>query len=219
MRQNLALILLMFSILFDAQVGIGTITPSSSSLLELSSSNKGLKLATVELVSRNSAVPMTSHVEGMVVDNSTVSGVSPNNVISNLYYDNGAEWVLMNSDLDSPKIGDIKASFLTSDHNGWYLLNGRLVTLLSAIPQYSASTVLGLTNLPNSTDRMIKGIGSEAFGSIGGADSYSITQSNLPNLTFSGVTSFGGSHSHTYTNAGHTLYRANSSSEIGRAHV
>ncbi|MFC3161213.1 hypothetical protein ACFOEQ_24700 [Chryseobacterium arachidis] len=75
-----------------------------------------------------------------------------------LYYFDGNIWQkMMLGDakaLNSKNIGDIKSSFKTSDHDGWYLLDGRSLSLLSPESQASAES-LGLTNnLPDATDRV-----------------------------------------------------------------
>jgi hypothetical protein len=194
--------LLLFSMI-NAQVGIGTSSPSNSAVLELNSSNKGFLMNTVTLTSTQSVLPFTSHVEGMWVYNTATAGTSPNNVIPGLYYNDGTKWVLMSFNGDLPKIGDIKSSVTTADHDGWYLLNGRNISTLPATAQSTATALGFATTLPNSTDRIIKGKNNaEAFAAVGGSNSYTLTQANLPNLTFTGTTSASGAHSHTYTQRG-----------------
>lgn len=186
-----------------SQVGIGTSSPSVSSVLELSSTNKGLLMNRVALTSITSPSPFTSNIEGMWIYNTATAGTAPNNVIPGLYYNDGSKWVLMSINNDLPRMGDIKSSIINADHDGWYILNGRNISTLPAIAQATAASIGLGSALPNSNDRIIKGKNiSESFAATGGANSYSISQANLPALTFSGNTSSNGAHSHTYTNRG-----------------
>lgn len=88
-------ILLFFSIGIQAQVTIGSgEPPHNDALLDLKessdgSSNKGLLMPRVSLVSTSSANPLSGHIKGMIVyNNATVGDVSPG-----LYFNDGAKWV------------------------------------------------------------------------------------------------------------------------------
>ncbi|WP_139325911.1 hypothetical protein [Chryseobacterium shigense] len=204
--------LLFFSGL-NAQVGIGTSNPSPSAVLELNSTNKGFLMNTVSLISISSASPLGSHTEGIWVYNTATAGTAPDNVIPGLYYNDGTKWVLMSISNDMPKIGDIKSSMTNADHNGWYLLNGRNTSTLSANARTSAISLGYPSAIPNMADRIIKGKNtSEAMAATGGTNSYSLLQANLPNLTFTGTTSTDGTHSHTYTNRGVNYWNYNAGS-------
>jgi hypothetical protein len=80
------------SIAAKAQVGIGTSTPDTSTILDLVSSNKGLLIPRVQLSDINDittvsvASSATSPDQGMLVYNLLNAGVSPNNVIQNTFY-------------------------------------------------------------------------------------------------------------------------------------
>ncbi|GAA5086529.1 hypothetical protein GCM10023210_08500 [Chryseobacterium ginsengisoli] len=207
-----------FTVLFlfvthKAQVGIGTTTPSNSAVLELNSTNKGFLMNTIALTSITSPSPFGSNVEGMWVYNTATAGTPPNNVIPGLYYNDGTKWVLMSINNDLPKIGDIKSSMATIDHDGWYLLNGRNVSTLPSISQTNAATLGFSTTIPNSSDRIIKGKNtSESINATGGSNSYSVTQANLPNVNITGTTSSAGAHTHNYTNRGVNYWNYNAGS-------
>lgn len=193
-----------------SQVGIGTSSPSPSAVLEINSVNKGLLMNKVALASITSPAPFTSHVEGMWIYNTATAGTSPNNVIPGLYYNDGTKWILMSINNDLPRTGDIKSSVLNADHDGWYILNGRNISTLPAIAQANATNIGLGTTLPNSNDRIIKGKNtSESFAATGGANSYSISQANLPDLTFTGNTASNGAHNHSYTNRGVNYWNYN----------
>jgi hypothetical protein len=74
-------------------VGVGTFNPSSSALLDLTSSTKGFLPPRVSLSSITSASPITSPATGLLVYNTATSGVYPNNVSPGYYYYNGVKWV------------------------------------------------------------------------------------------------------------------------------
>ncbi|RZL54674.1 MAG: hypothetical protein EOO93_19875 [Pedobacter sp.] len=92
--KKVKLILLFFALshFAYAQNGIGTKTPDASSILELSSSNKGFKGPNISLTGRLDQT--LSPERGLIVFNTANAGVSPNQVYANRYYFwNGAEWV------------------------------------------------------------------------------------------------------------------------------
>jgi len=92
-------------------------------------------------------------------------------------------------------IGDVKHGYQSGDHNGWYLLDGRALTLLPGIAQTNASN-LGITvNLPNAINRFLADIG--AVGTTGGNATITIAQTNLPNVSFTGTAASSGAHTHT----------------------
>ncbi|GAA4154145.1 hypothetical protein GCM10022217_10820 [Chryseobacterium ginsenosidimutans] len=81
--------------------------------------------------------------------------------------------------------GDIQYSYLSTDHEGWYLLNGRALSTLPVSVQ-SKATSLGLAgSLPNATGRYIK---QGPPGTLSGTTSVVLSQANLPNFVLSGST-------------------------------
>jgi hypothetical protein len=82
------------SIVF-AQVKISA-TPSVTNpdaILEIESTDKGLLLPRLALVSTTSPAPLTNFVKGMVVYDT----VSINDITPGMYYSDGTKWVKMNS--------------------------------------------------------------------------------------------------------------------------
>jgi hypothetical protein len=82
------------SIVF-AQVKVSA-TPSVANpdaILEIESTNKGLLLPRLALVSTTSPDPLTNFVKGMVVYDT----VSINDITPGMYYSDGTKWVKMNS--------------------------------------------------------------------------------------------------------------------------
>src|SRR5688572_6533877 len=90
-----AILILIASLPVLAQnVGInatGT-TPDASSMLDVSSSSKGLLIPRVALTATNAAAPVTSPTTSLLVYNTATAGTAPNNVTPGFYYWNGAAW-------------------------------------------------------------------------------------------------------------------------------
>lgn len=189
------LLLLLFYCNLYSQVGIGTDNPNDDAILEVVNSNKGILLPRVALQQTDLSAPMSSHVAGMIVYNTAQSGMGLTTVYPGLYQNDGTSWIRLNP--STVKIGELKHSFASADHNGWYLLNGRSIATLSPTTQARAATIGIAANLPDATDRFLKAkTVSETLGTLGGNQSFSITQNNLPNVNFAGTTNTTGSHNH-----------------------
>ena len=86
---------LFFSITSLAQTGIGTSTPNASAKLDVSATDKGFLPPRVALTASNSASPITSPANGLLVYNTATAGTSPNNVSPGYYFWNGSAWINM----------------------------------------------------------------------------------------------------------------------------
>jgi hypothetical protein len=84
----ITLFLLIIISSLHAQVGIGTTTPATSSALDITSTNKGLLIPRVALISTSDVATIASPVTSLLVYN---SGFLPNGY----YYWNGTLWVLL----------------------------------------------------------------------------------------------------------------------------
>ena len=73
-----------------AQVGIGTTSPNVASMLDITSTNSGLLIPRVALISTSDVATIASPVTSLLVYN---SGFSPNGY----YYWNGSVWVLLST--------------------------------------------------------------------------------------------------------------------------
>jgi hypothetical protein len=99
--------------------------------------------------------------------------------------------------------GDMRYSSVTTDHEGWYLLDGRTLSALPASAQTRAAS-LGITGtLPNAAGKYMK---QGTPGTTTGAASVTLTQGNVPNFTLSGNTTTV-SHSHNLISPGNTVVR------------
>jgi len=109
-----------------------------------------------------------------------------------------AQGVLLNNP-DFFDVGDVKPSFLTSDHDGWYLLDGRDITTLPQTAQNNASDILGITTLlPDATGRYSMGT-TGATGAVSGRSTATLTRANLPNVNLSYTTDAEAGHTHAMT--------------------
>ena len=120
---------------------------------------------------------------------------------SGFYYYSGSVWEKLFYTDKSALIGNVKYSVKTTDHNGWYLLDGRAVSTFQPAAQARAQSLGFTTNIPNATDKVLKSKSSaESLGAVGGSNVFTISQSNLPNITLTsninGATAASGSHVH-----------------------
>jgi hypothetical protein len=96
-------------------------------------------------------------------------------------------------------VGDVKPSFMTADHDGWYLLNGRDISTLPVAAQNNATSVLGITTaLPDAAGRYSMGAASTP-GSFLGSNTVSLVRANFPSFNFTYTTNTTGAHTHTMT--------------------
>ncbi|WP_313387085.1 hypothetical protein [Chishuiella sp.] len=215
MKKTFLIIFLIYFSNTNAQIGIGTITPNDASILEISTTNKGVLFNKLKLLSTDNPYPLSSHQEGLWVYNTVQSGVQPNEVYPGLYYNDGKKWILLNTDISNPKIGDIKASISVIEHDGWYLLDGRSISTLPTNARLNANNIGIINNLPDSTDRILKGVGnSETFATIGGSNSITLTQDNLPNIVYTGNVNSVSDHTHNYDSYANTSWNYNGSSGV-----
>lgn len=184
-----------------AQVKITNSTNSlinADAILHLESQNndKGFLLVRVALTSTDSFSPLSSHERGIVVYNIATTSV-PLGVTPGLYYNDGTKWIRLSK--SEIQFGDIKNSYQSTDHNGWYLLDGRATTTLSSTAKAVASGLNFTTSLPNASDQLLKNkTGSQNLATLSGVNTFTLTQANLPNINFTGTTNVTGDHTHTY---------------------
>ncbi|MES2543765.1 MAG: hypothetical protein V4548_02690 [Bacteroidota bacterium] len=189
------LLLILFFYSGYSQVGINTTTPNSQSVLEVNSSTQGILLPRVALQSTILPAPLSTNVKGITVYNTATASTGVTAVFPGMYYNDGVNWIRLTPNTVKP--GEMKYSFSLLDHKGWYLLNGRAKATLSAAAQANATAIGIGANLPNSTDKFLKPkTGAEVLGSTGGANTFTVAQTNLPNVNFTGTTDNTGAHTH-----------------------
>lgn len=224
-----------------AQIGINTETPHST--LDIEGSTEANRVAGIQ-APRLTLAALTAKISslyganqiGALIYITNVSGGDRTGQRVNIstpgyYYFDGSFW--QNLGIPDPKIlpGDIKYSVIETDHDGWYLMNGRTVSSLPANLRPIAQKLGFTNNLPDTRDRFLKTkSGTEAIGVIGGTNTFTIAEANLPNLnlsgSFSGTSASGGaSHTHTFSGtsasggSAHTHTFSGTSANGGAAHT
>jgi hypothetical protein len=175
------LLVLAASSQIQAQVGIGTDTPNNSAMLDVQSTERGILFPRMTSAERSA---ITAPANGLhVFDTNTNS----------LWYFNGSFWVNSKSEATE---GDVKSGIQPNDHAGWVLLDGRPLNALSANQQAVAAS-LGLTgNLPNANNTYLSQNGAP-IATVSGSNTTTLTQDNLPNVSFTGTTNSSGEHNHS----------------------
>jgi hypothetical protein len=209
MKKLCASALLLIGSLVFSQVGINNTDPKAT--LDIVAKNAtGTVTDTdgilIPHVDRQRAQIMTTVATStMIYVNDISTGTSSGKAIhideAGFYYFDGSVWQKLNFNNHPYSLGDIQYSARTADHEGWYLLDGRPVSSLPANTQ-SAAANLGLAgNLFDASDKMLKAKNTtESMGTVGGNNSFTISQSNLPNIALAGTANITinseGSHSH-----------------------
>ncbi|WP_312300538.1 hypothetical protein [Chryseobacterium sp.] len=95
MKNIFKIIVLVFSYSISfGQVGIGTVNPVSSSVLDITSPNKGVLIPRVTLSATNNKLPLSGNIpDGTMVFNTIKSGTGPTAVIPGVYIWVNNEWV------------------------------------------------------------------------------------------------------------------------------
>ncbi len=103
-----------------------------------------------------------------------------------------------------PKVryGTVKESMRLTDHNGWYLLDGRAVTAIPAAAQNNAASIGISGNLINANNLLMR---QGSTLTTGGASSLALLRANLPNYNMTGTTTTAGDHTHTVTSQGQNV--------------
>ena len=165
----------------NAQTGIGTTTPDASAKLEVSSTSKGILFPRMTTVQRNAII---SPANGLHVFDTDVNA---------LWFFDGAVWI---NYATQAKFGDIKSGIQTADHDGWFILNGRLKTDLNVRQQVRATALSIGTNVPNASNSYLSQNGGTMGAVSAGNNTVTLAQANLPNITIGGTANAAGEHQH-----------------------
>ncbi len=107
-----------FTILKNGNIGINNNTPNSSSILDINSSSKGIRLPNVALTSTTDASTITTPVTSLLIYNTAIAGVSPNNVTPGFYYNSNTSaspiWTRLNTNTIADTLGWTKALTTTT---------------------------------------------------------------------------------------------------------
>lgn len=95
------------------RVGIGTTDPNSSAVLDMVSSNKGIRIPNVALSSTTDAVTIPTPATSLLIYNTASAGTAPNNVIPGYYYNTNTSaspiWTRFNTSAIADTLGWTKA--------------------------------------------------------------------------------------------------------------
>ncbi|MDT8886732.1 tail fiber domain-containing protein [Aquirufa regiilacus] len=192
------ILLFLISLRVIAQTGIGTSTPDASAKLEVSATNKGFLPPRVALSATNSASPITSPANGLMVFNTATAGASPFNVLPGYYYwdGTGGKWVSLsttvgnvqnqaifrstsNTALNSAvsswnsRFNNIAAGDLTINANTSFALANGIYKIEWALPYQSSSTynIIQLQeNMSGTWNALLNDAGYSTLGNGGNTD-------------------------------------------------
>lgn len=97
-KKFFCLLCIVLLVIFKAQqggVGIGTTSPNPSAVLDVTASNKGLKLPVVSLTSTTDVTSIPNPKTGFVIYNTSVAGSGTTDVDKGVYAFNGTVWEKM----------------------------------------------------------------------------------------------------------------------------
>lgn len=92
-------VLLLTTSLTQAQVGFGTPTPNMNAEVDITSTDKGLLIPRIALDKTDLPTPLSAHVAGMIIYNTTSTDIEASNynaqtaVQPGLYQNDGTKWV------------------------------------------------------------------------------------------------------------------------------
>lgn len=199
------LLLLFVSTSINAQVGIGTNSPTASAALDVTSSSKGFLPPRVALTSSTDVSTIASPATGLLVYCTGASGLT-----AGYYYYNGTAWVNIAGNGFVPYTGATSAVNL-----GAYDLTVNGVKVGRGAGQVSSNIALGGSAINgNSTSTNLIGIGNNTMTYTGGVGNNNIAIGN--NSVFGGSSSIGIGYN-TLANNG---YRANSpQTDVGNRNI
>ncbi|MHA8096958.1 tail fiber domain-containing protein [Aquirufa antheringensis] len=192
------LFLILISVSVFAQTGIGTTTPDASAKLEVASSNKGFLPPRVTLTATNSASPITSPANGLMVFNTATTGASPFNVLPGYYYWDGVglKWVSLSTTVGNvqnqgifrstantavnsivsswnSRFNNIAAGDLTITSNTTFALANGIYKIEWALPYQSSNTynIIQLQeNMSGTWNALLNDAGYSTLGNGGNTD-------------------------------------------------
>ena len=97
MKKLLVFPVLLITYLTVGQVGIGTTSPNSDAILDITSSTSGLLLPRLALSDTTNPSPLSTDVAGMIVYNTATAG----DVTPGFYYNDGTDWVRLGNSTNS----------------------------------------------------------------------------------------------------------------------
>jgi hypothetical protein len=158
MKKMLLSIAMLFAIniAFTQNIGIGTTTPNTSAVLDITATNKGILPPRVALLSITDVATIAAPATGLLVFNTATAGTIPNNVIPGYYYFTGQKWLRISNGGNAP--GDLQYWNGTQ----WVILpagiTGQNLTICNGVPTWGpCGTVIAV--LPTVVTNVITNVG------------------------------------------------------------
>ena len=107
-----------------SQIGIGSFSVDPSAALDVNSSNKGVLLPSISLLSNDDVSTIAAPVSGLLIYNSATAGSGANKVIPGYYFYNGLNWELLNyNNTDKINLQTGNYTLTNSDVNTVVIIN------------------------------------------------------------------------------------------------
>jgi hypothetical protein len=145
------LLIVVFVIPFQllSQTGIGTTSPHASAKLEVASDRQGFLPPRIALTATNSASPISSPANGLMVFNTVTAGTSPYQVVPGYYYwdATGLQWVSLSTTVGNVQNQAIyRSTSNTSAGQAITSWNARFNNIASGDLTFTSSTTFTLSN-------------------------------------------------------------------------
>lgn len=151
MKRNLTicLLILCYCQISYAQMGIGTITPDSSAVLDVFSNNKGFLPPRITLTAAYSPDPVHNPATGLLIYNTATAGIDSNKVNPGYYYWNGVRWYPLSQK------GNAAGDMLYWNGNRWVSIpagvTGSVLTMCNGVPRWgNCNDTITIANGPSS---------------------------------------------------------------------
>ena len=185
MNFSLRCIMVFFSLISANSFGQLSVTndnsqPDNSAMLDVKSTNKGLLPPRVALTAINSALPVTSPAVGLMVYNTAIAGISPNNVTPGYYCWNGSRWMSI-----AVPLGTTAGDMLYWNGAQWVGvaagLNGQVLTFNNGVPSWATLCGIPITinHMAGAVAPVAKSVTYGTVTNIPGAPSKCWISSNL----------------------------------------
>jgi hypothetical protein len=185
----------------EAQTGIGTATPNASAKLDVYATDKGFLPPRVVLTASNSASPITSPANGLMVFNTVTAGTSPNQVVPGYYYwdATGLKWVSLSTTVGNVQNQAIyRSTSNTTAGSAVSTWNSRFNNIASGDLTVTSNTSFALSNgiykiqwgLPHQQNQTYNAMQLQEFTS--GAWSAWLSDANIATVANGGNTDWGG---------------------------
>ncbi|MGC4056760.1 MAG: hypothetical protein QM743_01390 [Chitinophagaceae bacterium] len=193
--------------------------PNANAILELESNKRGVVFPRLALISTNSASPLTTFLQGMIVYNTATAGTPPNDVKPGFYYSNGLSWIRFSTDLFVAEPAIIAPNTPKTYYNGFknfVLFNSDSVTEGAANLYFTPERARAVINLSTSGnngaatyDATSGSLNVPDYTLIGLGGEPEVAASNTPNQYWNGFKSFVTLNSDSVTEGSMNQYYTN----------